>query len=120
MKQTENFALPQWEKDDRIMMEDFNAAMAAIDAALPKIAIGTYTGDGTTNRFIEIGFTPKAVYLADGRGWPGFVYDRSYYLHGGLLVEGGSNPAFSLAENGITVGGGSNENNAAFSYLAIG
>ena len=32
--QTPNYALNQWERDDRILMEDFNADNAKIDAAL--------------------------------------------------------------------------------------
>ena len=34
MNRTENYALTQWEATDRIMMEDFNADNAKIDAAL--------------------------------------------------------------------------------------
>ena len=34
MSKTANFQLTQWEKTDRIMMEDFNRDNAAIDAAL--------------------------------------------------------------------------------------
>ena len=34
MNKTTNFQLTQWEKTDRIMMEDFNRDNAAIDAAL--------------------------------------------------------------------------------------
>ena len=34
MNYTTNYHLPQWVKDDRIMMEDFNDAMAGIDAGL--------------------------------------------------------------------------------------
>ena len=31
MDYTQNYHLPQWEKADRIMMDDFNAAMAGIE-----------------------------------------------------------------------------------------
>ena len=34
MQHTQNYQLSRWEKDDRIMMEDFNADNEAIDAAL--------------------------------------------------------------------------------------
>ena len=34
MNKTANFQLNQWEKTDRIMMEDFNRDNAAIDTAL--------------------------------------------------------------------------------------
>ena len=33
---TENYQLPQWEKSDRVLMEDFNAANNKVDAALGK------------------------------------------------------------------------------------
>lgn len=66
MKQTENYQLTQWEKSDRIQMEDFNRDNAALDAALTaqaaelaavqaaltkcgncRIWMGGYTGTGT-------------------------------------------------------------------------
>ena len=34
MKQTSNYQLNQWEKTDRILMEDFNGDNAKVDAAL--------------------------------------------------------------------------------------
>ena len=34
MQRTSNYQLPQWEKTDRIMMEDFNTAMANIESAI--------------------------------------------------------------------------------------
>ena len=71
--QTPNYKLNQWEKSDRIQMEDFNADNAKIDAAIKaeadartsavaalaatvaqcgncKIWTTTYTGDGTYGR----------------------------------------------------------------------
>ena len=65
MKQTQNYQLNQWEKTDRIEMEDFNADNARVDAALAEekaaresltaqvakcgncdLVVGTYTGTG--------------------------------------------------------------------------
>ena len=51
MKQTGNFQLSQWEMEDRIQMEDFNADNAKIDAALVKcgnsgVEMGSYVGTG--------------------------------------------------------------------------
>ncbi|MDO4314247.1 MAG: hypothetical protein Q4C45_00625 [Oscillospiraceae bacterium] len=65
MKQTENYQLNQWDPTDRIMMEDFNADNARLDAALTgqggqlaalaaalaakgncSIAVTSYTGAG--------------------------------------------------------------------------
>ena len=64
MTKTTNYQLNQWEKSDRIMMEDFNADNQKIDAALAakcEAVCGTYTGDGAAERIIHLGFQPKAV-----------------------------------------------------------
>ena len=65
--QTPNYALNQWERDDRVLMEDFNADNAKIDAAIKaeaeartaetaalagklgncKVVLRTYVGNGT-------------------------------------------------------------------------
>lgn len=86
MNQTPNFQLNQWEKSDRIMMEDFNADNAKIEAALAQEAVaraaadtnlqntlaalnmqhvitGSYTGVGKLGRIISLPFTPKFVIL---------------------------------------------------------
>ena len=34
MQRTSNYQLPQWEKEDRILMEDFNGAMSNIENAI--------------------------------------------------------------------------------------
>lgn len=41
MEYTKNYHLPQWVKEDRIMMDDFNAAMAGIEAGLTACRSGT-------------------------------------------------------------------------------
>ena len=51
MTKTTNYQLNQWAKTDRIMMDDFNADNAKIDAALAaagncRIVTGSYTGTG--------------------------------------------------------------------------
>ncbi len=73
MNHTNHSQLNQWEKSDRILMEDFNRDNARIDAALstiPRIAAGTYTGTFPTNtrddyitQEIHLGFRPKAVLI---------------------------------------------------------
>ena len=68
--QTTNYQLNQWTKSDRIMLEDFNADNQKIDAALKAVADGTmqfitgsYVGDGTENRVIDLGVVPKLVIM---------------------------------------------------------
>ena len=82
--QTPNYNLNQWSRDDRVLMEDFNADNAKIDAALgekadksaveelnaqvgqvelsmPRVVFGTYTGDGAASKHIELGFPPQGA-----------------------------------------------------------
>jgi len=85
MKYTSNHHLPQWSKADRILMDDFNAAMAAIDssltanaqaaasakstansarqeaAALPYV-VGSYTG-ADVDHAVNLGFRPSFVII---------------------------------------------------------
>ncbi len=68
MTKTTNYQLNQWAKSDRLMMDDFNADNAKIDAALKAVVDGTmqfitgsYVGDGTEDRVIDLGVTPKLV-----------------------------------------------------------
>ena len=77
MNYTKNHHLPQWEKTDRIMMEDFNAAMANLESGITNAqetaedakaeavrlpyAVGSYVGTGKLNRHITLGFRPRFV-----------------------------------------------------------
>lgn len=84
MQYTENYHLPQWVKSDRIMMDDFNQMCQDIEAGLTSSAakadaaqaaaealpyvVGSYTGDGSTYRNIDVGFQPSFVIVcADQR-----------------------------------------------------
>ena len=73
MKKTDNYSLPQWEKQDFIKMEDFNDAFGSIEQALTNMrtAAGTYTGNGAMmadgGQEIALGFKPKFVIIT--RGW---------------------------------------------------
>ena len=63
---TPNLNLCQWAEEDPVLREDFNEDNAKIDAAFAtkcEMYIGTYTGDGATNRTITLGFQPKFVWL---------------------------------------------------------
>ena len=79
MEKTENYGLNQWGAQDAIKREDFNADNAKTDAALgalavgmPKLATGSYTGNGNANtgetlRTLDCGFAPKlVVVMRDG------------------------------------------------------
>lgn len=92
MNYTQNYHLPQWVKEDRIMMEDFNAAMASMESGMTAstatanaaaakadaakqsadtaytpdnkpYAMGTYVGTGGTPQAIELGFMPSFIII---------------------------------------------------------
>jgi len=78
MNYTENYQLPQWEKTDRILMEDFNEAMTKLDETMETLAsgkaeivFGSYTGKGVYGEenpnVLNLGFSPRAV-LVMGEG----------------------------------------------------
>ena len=101
--QTSNYGLNQWAAADKVLREEFNQDNAKIDEALaqkaeqsaldataatiPKIAAGTYIGNGTASQSISLGFVPKAVFTCtyDGRTFSNVNYG---FLHGGLALPG--------------------------------
>ena len=72
MEETSNYQLNQWESTDRILMEDFNADNAKIDAALAaagncRIVIGSYVGTGTSGKnnpnTLTFDFEPMVIFM---------------------------------------------------------
>lgn len=118
MDYTQNLNLPQWEETDRIMRTDFNDAMSKIDAAVPQIEFGTYTGNDTYPRTIELGYQPQCVFLIaeDGRT------NLSGNSYGGLFT-----PDHPLKNNYGTVtasgfrlsGGNTNISGLTYYYLTL-
>lgn len=76
---TPNYALSQWERTDKVVMEDFNADNVKIDTALAALAeraegaadaanreriyTGTFVGDGQDDRVIKLPWEPKFMLL---------------------------------------------------------
>ena len=86
---TTNYALCQWLATDQVKRTDFNEDNAKIDAALatiPKIAAGTYTGNGAASRIIPLGFTPKLVFLCTQWGETSYYSPGAYFGYGGLAL----------------------------------
>lgn len=85
MNYTTNYHLPQWVKTDRIMMDDFNAAMSSLEEGLTEAketadtaktlgtaayspemkpyAVGSYVGNESTLS-INLGFRPSFVIIS--------------------------------------------------------
>ena len=63
---TEHYQLHQWEGSDPFLRTDFNEDLEKIDTVLgalsvERIAQGSYVGDGTNDRIIQLPFEPKFV-----------------------------------------------------------
>ena len=113
MDYTANFHLPQWEQNDRILMDDFNQFAACLEEALSqnqaaveavqetaeeaktavqmcaKTFFGTYQGNGGT-RTVEVGSLARAV-LISGRpkSAAGSSTNDVSHKYSGMLVVGG-------------------------------
>ena len=101
MNKTANYQLSQWAKSDRVLMEDFNADNAKIDAGIraaethidqvaatvPKVAVGTYTGNGAARQSISVGFRPKAVLIMREDGSTRSEASHAF-CYGGLVLDG--------------------------------
>ena len=127
MNYTTNYHLPQWVESDRIMMEDFNEAMASIDEGLTEAyrstnlpyVIGSYTGNGGTQD-IDLGFQPRFLFIT--AQMTSALKDATY-----LAITGGNDylRTVTLKEFGFTVTHGdtsypfTNQNDLIYRYLAI-
>lgn len=125
--------------EDRVTKEYLEDAIANAGV---KIITGTYTGDGAETRLIDLGFTPRAVFvISSGSGT--YLYspstgDMIYY--GGIAIgtatsPGGVVPAVKIVDGGFQVAQSdadgvitgttgrrkarSNNANAIYRYLAI-
>ena len=78
--------------------------LEAVSAAVPKIAVGSYTGSGDSSRTISVGFTPKAVYVCTASGLS-YTTNAEGYVYGGLAVTGGPVQHKGYAAVEITTGG---------------
>ena len=142
MEYTTNYHLPQWVETDRIMMGDFNDAMASIEeglnsnaqaaeaaqaAAETQCKTGTYTGNGKTmaegGNLIQTGFPPKFVIVS--RGWTNTTRPTSYLALVGEKTVSGMEEYLTLTDTGFKIGVGSssfvtlNESGQEYSYLAV-
>ena len=111
MNRTTNYNLCQWEETDRVRRTDFNEDNVKIYAALagkaeqsaltaltqtvaglspqiPAIITGSYTGDGKAERFLNLGFTPKAVFIITSYGAVLDSSNGSHTCYGGLALPG--------------------------------
>ena len=134
MNHTTNYHLPQWVETDRIMMGDFNDAMASIEEGLNSNAqaaaaaqdaaesaqqeaeekgfvIGSYTGNGPSTedpgQLITLGFQPRILLIT--RGWINNNSTGNYFLAVGQSRHENQSWVYELRDTGFLVknhGGG--------------
>ena len=106
-QKTEHYQLHQWQPSDEVLREEFNENFGKLDACA-KIVFGSFAGDSAiTERFIDLGETPKVVVLATQEGMMGF--DRSSInVYGGIFTADfplvkGSTVAAQVVEGGFQI-----------------
>ena len=109
MNYTTNYHLPQWVETDRIMMEDFNAAMSNIDRGIADAQVGaeelsyvtgSYTGNGVTQT-IELGFQPS--FLLINRENTETLVPTTIYTNPAITGANVNKPTLLLTETGFQI-----------------
>ena len=125
MTKTTNYQLPKWEKTDRIQMKDFNDMTATLDAALAAkcgIVTGTYTGDGTNDRTVDLG-RPVAFLMVQRTGRRSSNFTEVGWMAGEGCIHGGTGGGSGLTHTGsgflINDSNAFNENGVVYRYFAI-
>ena len=143
MEYTTNYHLPQWVETDRIMMGDFNDAMASLESGITTaqaaadsaqqeaeekgFVIGSYTGNGPdqydSGQLIELGFQPQFVIIT--RGWLSSSGPGSTFFAIRHSRIDNQNWVFELTANGFIVKNYSsgilelNRNGMVYDYIAF-
>ena len=113
MTKTQNYNLNKPEATDPLRLADFNGNADIIDGALASLSadhvyVGSYVGDGTAERIIDLPFTPKVVFLFLRFGNNG-AYTNAYILSDSLQFYFSSDGSigfatgsgYELLENGL-------------------
>ena len=125
MTKTTHYQLPKWEKTDRIQMKDFNDMTATLDAALAAkcgIVTGTYTGDGTNDRTVDLG-RPVAFLMVQRTGRRSSSFAEVGWMAGEGCIHGGTGGSSGLTHTGsgflINDSNAFNESGVVYRYFAI-
>ena len=105
-EKTAHYALTIWEREDEFRSpEGLNENFTALDGALAEkaeLVVGSYTGNGVNGRKVELGFTPKSVFVCHRDGITALC---DTYVYGGLFLPGLSLQAGSRLTAEIVEGG---------------
>lgn len=113
MKQTEQYQLSQWEQEDRILREDFNANNAKVDAALkavaeqvlgsPRLVSGTYSGTGeNVSVHYSLGMQPSLLLLATNNSLSSGSYNRFLIASDSFCLNFNSSGSLSFLTNFVS------------------
>ncbi len=100
---TEQLGLHTWEPEDKFLRSEFNENFEMLDGIL---VTGSFTGDDQPGRFIDLGFTPRAVLVLRG----GTMTATNTYIGGGLALPGSPTyltnaPLMEVVEGGFRLHG---------------
>lgn len=87
---TEHYGLCQWDAADQVLREEFNQDNKKIDGALatiPQLVFGSYVGNGSATRKIELGFTPSVLFVVAKDGMTFREINGSSQFCGGLVFK---------------------------------
>lgn len=105
---TQNYQLHTWTAEDEERLAEINENFAKLDGAIKsakdkiQIVVGSYIGDGTGYRFIDLGATPRAILVTEKRYSAQACYN--------MAIEGIADNELEITEGGITVTGSLNYN----------
>ena len=145
---TTNYQLNQWEAGDQVLRTEFNRDNQKIDTALAgkadltqlsevealalgraDIRLGSYTGDGTSSRTIDLGGKPRAVLLLTASGDLSDSFrgtrDGGLALAERAVTGVSGQTVLAITEQGFTVCYNSNysiysnSNGSTYLYLAV-
>lgn len=116
---TKNYQLHSWAATDHFLRTEMNENFTKLDAALnaavtalntvlarkAEVVMGTYTPDNAEERFINLGFTPKAVLVVGSTGEMGYINNGTRVIRGGLALPGHalSEGLLEITTNGFKV-----------------
>ena len=121
MKQTQNYQLNQWDKTDRIKMEDFNGDNEKIDAALNglkalcncRVYSATYVGTDEIPLVVEVPNRPVAAIVKNADIW-GFGIRGDTRMFGHYLSSNIAQPSVIWDERSVTLGSGQTSSTYAY------
>lgn len=106
---TQNYQLHAWAPEDGFPRGELNANFTKLDTALKseatarqsavntlnaalakksEVVMGAYTPNNAEERFIDLGFTPKAVLVLGSTGETGYINNGMMVVKGGLALPG--------------------------------